>query len=84
MTIGVTAFSLAPLQNITSNANAIIAAQEQHVQNSNASANTKALWNVQLNQLKNPGQYGLIEIVGFPGFFTAKCEYLSDAIRLIL
>lgn len=85
MTIGVTAFALAPLQFLTSDADSLIAAQAQRVKNSNASPNVKALWEIQVKQLQNPGKYGLIEFVGFPGFFTVKCAYrVTRAARLLI
>lgn len=72
MTIGVTAFALLPLQNITSKANSLIAAQAAKIVASNATAGTKALQAVQIAQLSSPKKFGLIEFVGFPGFFTSK------------
>ncbi|KAF7977296.1 hypothetical protein HWV62_4267 [Athelia sp. TMB] len=70
MTIGVSAFALAPLQTLTANASTMIAAQALKVKNSNASLATKALWAVQLAQLAQPKKFGLVEFVAFPGFFT--------------
>jgi len=72
LTIGVSAFALAPLQFLTSDADKLIAAQAERIKNSNVSDNVKALWDIQVNQLQNPHKYGLIELVAFPGFLTWK------------
>jgi len=76
LTIGVSAFALAPLQFLTSDADKLIAAQAERIKNSNVSDNVKALWDIQVNQLQNPHKYGLIELVAFPGFLTWKCAYI--------
>lgn len=84
LTIGVTAFALAPLQWITEKANALIAAQVKVVAEAKVSKAVKALWAVQLAQLAQPKKFGLVEFVGFPGFFTSKCQWALEPVRKIV
>jgi len=90
LTIGVTAFALSPLQWITNKAKALIAQQVLKVAQANVSTGVKALWAVQLAQLAQPKKFGLVEFVGFPGFFTAKSapaarkKYLTITVDLQL
>ncbi|KAF8324046.1 alcohol oxidase [Clavulina sp. PMI_390] len=72
LTLGVSAFALAPLQWITNQAASMIASQIIAVAKASVPTRIKALWGVQLAQLALPSKFGLIEIVGFPGFFTSK------------
>lgn len=48
----------------------MIDAQATKIQNSNATAAQKERANVVINQLRHPKDYGLVEAVIFPGFFT--------------
>ncbi|KAJ7090131.1 GMC oxidoreductase [Mycena epipterygia] len=72
MTIGVTGFSLVPLQTIVgnSNATAMINAQAKKIAAGNYSATQKEKWDVIIQGLREPTKRGYIELVAFPGFFT--------------
>ncbi|KAJ6595081.1 GMC oxidoreductase [Mycena vulgaris] len=73
MTIGVTGFSLVPLQIIVGDANAtaLIKAQEIKIATGNYSATQKEKWNAIIHGLRQPTKRGYIELVAFPGFFTS-------------
>ncbi|KAJ7085972.1 GMC oxidoreductase [Mycena crocata] len=72
MTIGVTGFSLVPLQTIIDDANAtsLIDAQERKIAVGNYSAAQKEKWETIIQGLREPTKRGYIELVAFPGFFT--------------
>ncbi|KAJ7872785.1 GMC oxidoreductase [Mycena olivaceomarginata] len=73
MTLGVTAFSLLPLQAIVGDANAtsLIDAQAKKIAQGNYSTTQKEKWDVIIQGLREPTKRGYIELVAFPGFFTS-------------
>jgi hypothetical protein len=77
MTLGVTAFSLLPLQAIVGDANAtsLIDAQAKKIAQGNYSTTQKEKWDVIIQGLREPTKRGYTELVAFPGFFTSASAY---------
>ncbi|THU99575.1 alcohol oxidase [Dendrothele bispora CBS 962.96] len=72
MTIGVTAYSLVTLDDLVGHRKAteMIDIQATKISRGNFSQTQKEKWNVIINGLRNPSEVGLVEISGFPAFFT--------------
>lgn len=85
MTIGVTGFSLLPLQTVVgeAKANTLIDAQARKIAIGNYTASQKEKWDVVIQGLREPTKRGYIELVAFPGFFTtASQSFCLDDSRL--
>ncbi|KAF5344363.1 hypothetical protein D9758_013252 [Tetrapyrgos nigripes] len=72
LTIGVTAYSLVSLDDIVghSKATEMINKQAAKIARLHVSEIQKEKWNIIINGLRKPKEVGLVEISGFPAFFT--------------